>query len=357
MAYTLDGEKLAWKTTYTIDKDQIDSDLSDKDTYIILDSLGSDFWDNVKSTGGDIRAAINGIRIPLEVSKTFSTVTDTGFIVVKPSLTSSSVDTVVEIYWGNPTLVQPPEDEPYGSHNVYVGYVLVAHLEEDNDDETDFYNDSTSYHNTGLAGGPFQVPAIATGKVGKAQRFDQSGSADVITFGSDSSLRPTDFSIECLINTNLTQVQIIADTQDSGNFEGFVFYLDPTNKLVMVADLDGVTPWDIDLISDGVLSPHTWYHIGFSFTSGSQKLFVDGVEQADSQTTAGSINWVARDLEIGGGNQVWAFDGEIDEFAYSNVFRNAAWYKASSVNKKTPLTYGTFGALVQDTFLSKATIF
>ena len=142
----------------TIDKDKVDSDLTDFPIYIDLSDLPSSFWDTVVNGGGDIIVyKSDGTTELAREVVSCDTGTDTGELHIKYSGTlSGSSDTTIQIH-ADGSSSEPASDATYGSEAVWSDYEAVYHLTDTND-STSNDNDLT---NNGATSG-------ATGQIGDA---------------------------------------------------------------------------------------------------------------------------------------------------------------------------------------------
>jgi hypothetical protein len=344
MAFTVDGETLSHRTLITVDKDQVDATLSDKDVMVDLSDMPAIFWSTVKSDGGDIRATLsNGTtRLPIEVGS-IDTGTDTGILWFKGSSVSSSTDTDFYIYYGNSALSQPAIDSTYGAENVWDGsHEAVWHL----DSLLDSTANDHDLTNSGATSGQ-------TGKIGESYNFDGNSDYlwnDLSTFAANTGT--IEFWVKFDVDPDTKGFRSwLFGRNKAGNFAGDIGMLfDSSASQLEFFIQDGVTIAE----SYGDASSYaadTWFHIQLTWDKDDViQMWVDGVKQttnndpglalaahADSFSFALAQN--SKDAPDAGGS----LDGDLDEFRIESIIRSDAWLKASNVNQDTPLSFYTVG--------------
>ena len=167
---TEDWFDAAWshRNKITIDNTKVEGALSEFPVYVDLSHLGFDFFENVRSDGGDIRvtAGDGETELPREVVA-IDTGTETGELhFLAPSL-SDAADTEFYIYYGNAAA-----SEPGGSAAWPSGYQLVWHMQE-TPNGADTIKDATG---GGHHGTPSGDATEVDGQLGRAiETFDEAG--------------------------------------------------------------------------------------------------------------------------------------------------------------------------------------
>lgn len=121
----------AYYQTFYANKSQVPGNIVDFRGVIDLSSglVPDHFWENVKDDGGDIRMTTGdgATEIPIEVVS-FSKTLRRGRVFFKlTSLLSSTVDTPVVMYYGNPDADLYDRGDTYGKEAVWEGYLLSMH--------------------------------------------------------------------------------------------------------------------------------------------------------------------------------------------------------------------------------------
>jgi len=119
-----------FRYSFTVNSAEVDENLTDYPVYLDLSIFPADFFNNVKSDGGDIIITTStDDRLPIEVVFV-NTSTNTGEVYFKTNI-SSTVDTEFYIYFGNNTATQPAVTDIYGRNAVWSnGYGAVYHLQD-----------------------------------------------------------------------------------------------------------------------------------------------------------------------------------------------------------------------------------
>lgn len=229
---------------------------------------------------------------------------------------------------GNPGIV---DDDPsiatdkgytvFGS--VPPSTVLLLHF--DGDDEDTFTTDSSPEGHTITFNGDAQISTAQSKFGGASAYFDGSGdylstAAAALTFGSD------DFSLEAWIYISASGNNGICGGAGIGPA---VFAVDGNGAIfVDFADQGGGI-----FSSNGAVSTGAWTHVAFTRSSGTVRIFVDGVQVASGSLGAFSAPSASY---IGTLNTVeWCFNGFIDEL---RIVKGAALYTANFTPPTGPLT-------------------
>lgn len=325
----------------TVDADKVDADLTNFPIYLNLANLGSDFFDNVKSDGGDIRITTSDgeTEVPVEVVS-IDTGAETGEVHFKaPSLANSS-DTEFYIYFDNPSATLPDADDTYGSQNVWSDYVAVYHLVNGSDSTANDLNLTA----TGS-------PTDSSGKLGSAKVFSASSSYYSISNANAGALK---FS-----GGNLTISAWAKPTNTSGSWaQGYILSMRQfsPNKGYFMAFAGGTDPHFFLTTNEGngsstgvTVSNGNWYYLVGTYDSVAElrKVYQQGSEEV-SVTRTGNI--VAADtapfyLALNSNNTAEGLTGELDEIRLSAITRSADWISTEYNNQNSPNTFYAIGSL------------
>ncbi|MHC1716651.1 MAG: LamG domain-containing protein [Candidatus Dojkabacteria bacterium] len=182
---------------------------------------------------------------------------------------------------------------------------------------------------------PTGTTSIA-GKIGNGRNFGGNSTSDVVNAGSSSTLKPTSVTVETWIKPNVTDAAfrgVVTNRANSGIASGYLIsYGDAAGKIYFRVTTN-CSSWGITLASTTTLQTDRWYHVVAVFTSGSGKLYINGVEEA-SGVASGNICYDANSLRIGGESDagVYKFSGGIDEVRISNIVRTPAQIAKSYSN-------------------------
>lgn len=262
-----------------------------------------------------------------------------------PSL-SSSADTVIYMYYGNPGASQQARPALVWDAN----YRGVWHLDESGNGSAGEYKDSTSLGNnaTGGAGNGAYVPAQAAGKIGYGQQF----SGNQLIYGTTSSIgnvngdQTLSFWYEVASNSAARSNFFVLRTAGGGsaNQAAFVGAIQGGNCTTGLAYPLGMTQWggtcSIDMDAPGA---GTWHYFVFTRSGGANTLYIDGAPVAGNGAAlqAGAI-----------GEFLWGsyattpaepLTGLMDETRVSNVARSAAWIQTEYNNQGSPGAFLSVG--------------
>lgn len=244
-------------------------------------------------------------------------------------------DTVIYMYYGDGNASDQSNATGVWDSN----YVGVWHLEEAYSTDADNYEDSTTNANHGQLTDADTDSAQGTGKIGNCMDFN--GDADLIDCGNDSSLKPNSVTVSAWIKSDdIAKYQLFVNNRaNSGIYSGYVSLLNSSKFLVWVTT---GSDWGVNITGDDTLSSGQWYHVVLTYTSGSGKSYVNGVQQTNTSSETGNISYDSDNFRIGAESDGYRFDGTIDEVRISNDDRSADWIATCYNNQNSPSTYLTF---------------
>ncbi|MCB9811903.1 DUF2341 domain-containing protein [Candidatus Nomurabacteria bacterium] len=314
----------------TIQASQIDSDLTNFPVYLDLSTLGSGFWSNVNTDGGDIRMTTGDgqTEVPIDLVA-INTGTETGELhFLAPSL-SSATNTTFYVYYNNNSAAGYSDSDPYGAYSVWTEYQAVYHFEADPTVEVP---DASGNGKDLTPGGTGQ--STTTGALGSA--LSLVGTATGVMYDTDWSWTSGD---------DLTS-------------SGWYYQSAASNEALWAwgttnsPDRIEFRPWysgDNGLHYFGVTSGATytfarvtsWHHFttqGFAASGASNTIYEDGIlRDTVTQTVAGTAN--SGNLQIGRQGTTGSYEGYIDELRFTMASRTEAWIDAEYVSQKTPTTF------------------
>lgn len=350
-----------YRKKITIPAATVAADLTDYPVHVNLANLGSNFFDNVKSDGSDIRITLADqvTEVPIEVV-TINTGTDTGELYFKATgtlLTASANEYYV--YYGNAAATAYAVTAPFGRNNVWnSGFVLVAHLHQDPSTGAPQMTDSTSNGNNGTSNGTMTSGDSVAGVASNGLDFD--GTNDFINFGNAASVKiTTSLTAECFVKGSSDNQRGFFGKGNTGNTNLSWWINSNTNSGVGTTDIGisssaaAISGSTAKLYRAGtqVFNGSTFNHLAFTFNSNTLLTYVNGVSDTGSRTqvwngTVTTLHDTNETLKFGGSiigstSAYKAFIG--DEVRISNVVRSAAWLKATADNLKTPASFYTVG--------------
>ncbi|MFX1484876.1 MAG: LamG-like jellyroll fold domain-containing protein, partial [Promethearchaeota archaeon] len=180
-----------YKKDIVVDHTKVDADLTDFP--LLIDIYDTDLRTDVQPDGDDIAFKIGGVTVDHEIElfdQTYSLTYAHLVVWVRANL-SSSADTVVSMYYGNPSLGSQENPEGVWSN----GYASVWHLDETSGGSSAII-DSTANNNDGT---DYNSPTFAqTGKINTAIAFD--GTNQYIEIPNSATLEDItegDYTYEC----------------------------------------------------------------------------------------------------------------------------------------------------------------
>ncbi|MFW9813894.1 MAG: DUF2341 domain-containing protein [Candidatus Thorarchaeota archaeon] len=321
-----------YRKDITIDHTKVTSDLYGFP--VLIDLYDADLRFNVQPDGDDIVFAMDGWILPHEIElfeQSYNSSHAHLIVWVRADLSASS-DTVISMYYGNPTT------ESYENpHSVWdTSFGAVWHLSED---PSGTVYDSTANGNDGVGLPIGSEPTLQTGKIYGSSEFYGEATNDRIESPHSSSLvLQTDMLVEAWIqtsNTDPTSDVIVAKWGDVGHRNYWLGKLDGSTLAFYVDNTQSVTA-PLSWISDG-----NWHHIvGVADSLGGDLLlYIDGIERGNalysgSTQTGTSVIQIGNNPGSTGFIQEW--DGRIDEVRVSNSYRSLDWIVTEFNNQNDP---------------------
>lgn len=348
----------SWKyrKKITIPAANVGANLTDFPVYVDLSHLPVDFFSNVKSAGEDIRVTKSDgtTEVPREVVFV-NTGSKTGELHFKVSGTlSSTVDNVFYIYYGNAAATEPAASATYGSQNVWdSNYALVMHLNEDGNNTTNGYKDSTAngYHGTGSS---LTTSSDVAAVLGNGQTFD--GSADHIKAGPGTGMdlgKDDNITLSCWFKCgtqSTSYVDVAGKDYASGPNGGYIIRFH--NSTTKVSGFTGANPnlRNIQYATD--VNDDTWRHAVVTHSPATSEFFINAGSVGTSSATETEFlntNEFMVAARQGSSSQSNFFNGEVDEVRVSNIVRSDTWISVEYSNQNAPESFYTIGSTESDT--------
>ena len=340
-----------YREAITIDSTEVDSDLNDFPVYVDLSNLSANFFNNVKSDGGDIRITeSDGVTELAREVVNIDTGADTGELYFNASNISSSADTTFYIYYGNSGASEPAAASTYGSENTWNSdYIAVFHMEELN------AIDSTSYNHDLTAVG--DTPALtASGYIGSAISITDNGGSDYLNFGDNLGEL-----------TGLSQMAVSAWVYIDDDSDDDSFFTRPgssapillwdnisgsTNNDTYTFNVDntGVAANRVDAAPNGISVGDTWQYVVGVMNGSNRYIYVDGSLANSNSGGSATIPSNTGGAQIGywSGSTGFDYQGEIDEWRLSKVARSTDWISAEHTNMSSSTDFYSVGAYELD---------
>ncbi|KKN45819.1 hypothetical protein LCGC14_0679240 [marine sediment metagenome] len=332
----------------TIDHTKVAGSGSHTDFPFLLSLIDSDLHDDVQPDGNDIAFAMGGLWLDHEIELFNPTYSATEAHLIAwiriPSL-STSVDTVISIYYGNSTMNS--RQNPISVWNN--DYKAIWHM-SDNPSGTIY--DSTSNDNDGTTFGGMDSSDQVSSKIGGGISLDGINDYILIPHSSSIDITGNQITLEAWINLGQVPPQHDAPVivkAPSDNNERYMLGVDGGENPSLVnqritASISGYRRYDV-----GRLYQDTWTHISAVYDGtldGSNKFFVyiDGA-LISAQYAAGTILSTSGNLNIGRriSTSRWLY-GIIDELRISSVARSDDWFTTQFNNHNDPFNFYSVGS-------------
>jgi len=295
---------------------------------ILLDIIDSDLKGKTQLNGNDIIFTINNNSLNREI-ELFNR--STGHLVawVKLPLLSSTADTELHMYYGNPSAPKPPSSATVWDSN----FKMVQHLEE----LTGTRFDSTANGNNATAIGT--VTKASSGKIDGADVFGSgyervpAGFLPISAITVELWMKPISYSTTIytkFINTGPSTINGIYGSQTVKTADRWTFGLS----------------WDSGSkkFSTGDFSPnYAWTHLALTWNGTFCIAYLNGAKIKNG-TYSGSPDWNGMPLYLGSSfNGAESFRGAIDEVRISDAARSAAWLQTEYNIQKDTTEFHTVG--------------
>ncbi|MFW9961870.1 MAG: LamG-like jellyroll fold domain-containing protein, partial [Candidatus Thorarchaeota archaeon] len=325
---------------FVVDHTKIGTDLTDFP--MLIDIFDADLRTDVQPDGDDILFKSGNIWCPHEITffdQSYNSTHAHLIAWVRTDL-SSSIDTTITMYYGNPDLTF--QEVPHSVWDTSFG--AVWHL---NEDPAGTIYDSTANGNDATGLPISSEPTLQTGKISGCSELYGEATNDRIEAPHSSSLvLQSDMTVEAWIrtsNTDPTSDVIVAKWSDVGHRNYWLGKFDGSTLAFFIDNTQNVTT-SLSLVNDG-----DWHHVVGVASAGSGQLllYVDGVERA-SAPYSGSTQTGTSVIQIGnnpgsvGFIQEW--DGRIDEVRILNNDRSAEWIATEYRNQYDPSSFYSIGA-------------
>ncbi|MBY8985798.1 MAG: DUF2341 domain-containing protein [Candidatus Lokiarchaeota archaeon] len=323
----------------TIDQTKVSGSGSHTDFPFLLSFIDSDLHGNVQLDGDDIAFAIDNSWLDHEIelfNPTYST-TEVQLIawIRIPSL-STSVDTVISMYYGNSTMIS--RQNPEGVWDIH--YEAVYHLHDD-------FLDSTPYNRDGTNSGSVDI----AGRIGDGQDFERSDNYDNINIGT-WSIAGTEITIQAWVKLESFSVgdaRILSKNSGlSDDTEHHVWMLGTEispNRLrgrikTGISDFSGTSTV---VATSGDLSIATWYLTTLIYDGSNIRFVLDGTP-VGAFSKSGSLRVNDWPITIGNNpTEDKALDAIIDEVRISSTVRSNDWLLTEYNNQNDPDTFYSIG--------------
>jgi hypothetical protein len=293
-----------------------------------------------RADGGDIRFSSDQagtIELPLEVYyflRDNNPANGKAEIHVKVPAVSSSVNTVIYVWYNNPSATGYARNAAYGSDNVWDSHFkFVAHLGASVDDSTSNAVSGTNYGTTDDS-----VTYIGV----SSRKFVRSSSQyidylDTVKISGDVDIT-TEFIGRISSSPALTWAFLGKDASS--------YYMEILASDIVQFGIYIGSDWEL-IVSDAALSINTWAYFAATRTASdnTSRMLKDGVAQASTDTSS-TIAVSTDHFMIGAeweGTPDRYLDGYVEEVRVSDSVRANAWIQATYNSLQSAGTFASAG--------------
>jgi len=245
-----------------------------------------------------------------------------------PSL-SSTVDTSIYMYYGNPSAGS--QQNVVGTWNS--GFKAVYHLKESWSTSTGYFKDSTANHYDGTLKDANSNSFRDAGIAGNGFRFN--GDADYINIGAINHNYPITYSCwfkadniddnKCAFGRFWTGYYLGTWNWDSGYLRNRIYI----NSNGYYQHTTG--------------SSNVWYHMAVTYDGTTVRNYVNGIVVGTASAT-GSLSATTAPWHIGDdGNSELFFKGVVDEVRIANICLSSGWMSTYYRNVNSPSSFYSVG--------------
>lgn len=331
----------------------------DEDTGVYsfpLSDAPSEFWDEVKSAGADIRITDDSeAQVPFEIVG-FDGTADTGRVIFKDA-GSTSADTTWWIYYGNAAASALSAGDTYGAEAVWTDHDLVLHMQETGGTTA---VDSTSNDNDFTSNGTMTSGDNIAGPTNDWVALDFDGTDDYLS-ATTSNMDSSSFTISTWL-------------RKKGSGATYIFCSGPDftigNRITRVYDVNfggkfrfqpyvtfsgAEAQWRHDT-SGEFPANDVWFKLDMTYdgssTSNDPLLYVDGVATTalgENITPSGTMDTGADSYTVGAridSSNPW--DGYVAGLTWSDTVRSANYIATMFSMENDPGTFWDVGAQETD---------
>jgi hypothetical protein len=324
----IDKNNWLYRKPITINSTQVMDNLIDFP--ILINITDPDLLDKARLDGYDIVFTQSNGRTRLDHEvESYNSSTGELFAWVRIPVLSSTADTVIYMYYGNPEIVSSMEN-PNGVWDS--NYIMVQHLNENPTESAPQFIDSTFYNNNGTGYGMTSADLVS-GKIDGALELDEFN--DYIEVPHSQSLNITDYiTLESWVKTPSNGFWDIIISKGNWN-DSYGYYVFTDNVIWYTLN-------DTDINTGENFGNNTWAHLVFTYNGSYVNIYLNG-SLVYSVPRTGPINTTDKPLYIGRTEVADYYNGTIDEVRISNVARSAAWITTEFNNQNSSDTFYTLG--------------
>jgi RHS repeat-associated protein len=275
--------------------------------------------------------------------ESYDPVTGTVNLWVRIPRLSHTVDTVIYLFYGNPSITGSQENKAGVWRN---GYGAVWHLGSG--------SAVAAADSTGVNNGQVNNVSVATaGEIGEAASF--SGNANsYISIPSNSQIKPTAaLTLEGWVNPSqlgnwnvIFSLDYNVNGQWAAPFAGY-FLASDSNTSQLEFGITGGDASYVALNTAGTIPTAQWTHVVGTFDGSTLRFYINGAADAATASETGPISYgSSQDLTIGIESthetvEITPWSGLMEELRISSVARSADWIATEYANQSSPSTFYT----------------
>lgn len=254
---------------------------------------------------------------------------------------SSTLDTVIYMYYGNSSIVTSQENKT----NVWDGnFKSVQHMNQDPSGTGPQMIDSTSYGNNGTSAGTMTIEDRIAGEIGKATDFD--GADDYINAGTIwNSQNRAQISGTLWVKFNAFSAEqgLVSKGNSWLPNSGYQFYMG-ANKYIYINYKGPLGSGNTGIIQDFTTAQASqWYYLGFTLDATNLVLYRNGQVWNSTAAAAGPLQSESNQFWIGRTITKY-LNGQIDEVRFSDSARSSGWIRTEYNNQSSPSTFLSLSA-------------
>ncbi|MBN1756701.1 MAG: DUF2341 domain-containing protein, partial [Chitinispirillaceae bacterium] len=291
--------------------------------------------------GADIRfAKTNGSHLPYQIERWVDGAGDNDTAEIWVRIDTVYGDNAVQLfvmYWGKTDAVDSSNSGAvFDTANGFAG---VWHLDESPGGGMGNIKDATKNANHATSSGAMTGADLVDGVIYKGHNFDGTDDGDSAAQTPSLNISgPITVSAWFKANTlgNNARICTKSHTSNAPPYSMYSLGLDASGALRGELALGG-TQYTVN--GSSALSTSVFYHAVFTYDGFTMKLFLNGIQEGNTTSQAGTITTNSKGLTIGkAGYNAYYFNGIVDEVTLSKTARTPEWIKLCFENQKTGQT-------------------
>ncbi|MFX0186078.1 MAG: DUF2341 domain-containing protein, partial [Candidatus Hodarchaeota archaeon] len=332
-----------WKfrKNITIDHTKVSGDLTNFP--VLVDLLDKDLQNEAQASGNDIIFTNEeGEQLDHEIeyyNRVYNS-THARLIAWVNTNLSSSIDTIISIYYGNPNAASQENPESVWDSN----FAGVWHLNEDPASSPPQIHDSTVITSDGTTYGSMTTSDQVDGIISDSLNFD--GNNDYINLGNPLELQITGaITVETWLHTDFVGNDYIIAKMGGGGQRGWDISFDddpgisPDGWVMFRYSVDGTI---VKSVGYERVNVSQWYHVVGVFNPSTYARFYLNGQMVDEDTNSIPSSQFDPSVPVRFATRADStgfFDGILDEIRISNVVRSTSWIETEYNNQYDPNSF------------------